>query len=122
MTTSNLYNNLLIGLKELCNVKLNDDYNFPITTLQQIKIILIVLFTGATTYEGKAQKPSRILVAYFSHSGNTRVIAGYIQRETGAGMFEIKPADDYPAEYQAVVDQAKKVQQISKNYVPILKC
>jgi hypothetical protein len=33
---------------------------------------------------------SRTLVAYFSRSGNTRVVAGLVQRSLGAELFEIQ--------------------------------
>lgn len=48
------------------------------------------------------------LVVYFSHSGNTRTVAGQIVRATGADLLEIIPEKPYPAEYRAVVDQARK--------------
>ncbi len=50
----------------------------------------------------------RILVAYFTRSGNTRVIAGTIQRALGADLFEIRPAQPYPADYEANVAQATR--------------
>lgn len=61
----------------------------------------------------------KILVAFFSHSGNTRVIAEQIKDITGGEIFEIIPVKDYPSAYQAVVDQAKK--EINANYKPELK-
>ena len=39
---------------------------------------------------------SRILVAYFSRTGNTRVIAGLLHRSLNADLFEIVPATPYP--------------------------
>lgn len=39
---------------------------------------------------------SRALVAYFSRSGNTRVIAGLIHRALNTDLFEIQPATTYP--------------------------
>jgi hypothetical protein len=45
------------------------------------------------------------LVAYFSRTGNTRVIAGQIQRVRGATLFEIKPAAPYPEDYERTVAQ-----------------
>lgn len=55
------------------------------------------------------QKPgSRTLVAYFSRSGNTRVVAGLIQRATHADVFEIRAAKPYPEEYLATVAQAQQ--------------
>lgn len=50
----------------------------------------------------------RILVAYFTRSGNTKVIAGTIQRALGADLFEIRPAQPYPADYEANVAQATR--------------
>lgn len=61
----------------------------------------------------------KILVAYFSHSGNTKVIAEYIKNATGADIFEIQPVKDYPKDYNTVVDQAKK--EINSNFKPELK-
>ena len=42
---------------------------------------------------------SRTLVAFFSRSGNTRVVAGLIQRKLGADLCEIRPATPYPDDY-----------------------
>ncbi|MDR1590834.1 MAG: hypothetical protein LBR92_02445 [Puniceicoccales bacterium] len=42
---------------------------------------------------------SRILVIYYSHSGNTREIAKQIQSVIGGDVFEIKPVKPHPAEY-----------------------
>ncbi len=62
--------------------------------------------------------PKKILVAYFSHSGNTRVIANQIHENVGGDIFEIVTVDPYPTEYNAVVDQAKQEQE--DNYRPEL--
>jgi len=51
---------------------------------------------------------SRFLVAYFSRSGNTRVIAGAVQRALGADLFEIRPAQQYPEDYEQTVEQARR--------------
>lgn len=50
---------------------------------------------------------SRTLVAYFSRSGNTRVVAGLIHRARGADLFEIQPARPYPEDYLETVAQAR---------------
>ncbi|MCD9096450.1 flavodoxin [Luteimonas fraxinea] len=66
---------------------------------------------GATAACGQVarQEPERSrLVAYFSRSGNTRVIAGLIQRSVDADLFEIQPASAYPADYLATVEQARQ--------------
>ncbi len=53
-------------------------------------------------------KPEKVLVAYFSYSGNTRYAAKQIQKATGGTLFEIKPVDAYPADYSSCVAQARK--------------
>jgi len=50
----------------------------------------------------------KALVAYFSRSGNTRVVAGLIQRSLGADLFEIQPVEPYPADYLETVAQATR--------------
>jgi len=53
-------------------------------------------------------EPVRVLIAYYSYSGNTRAAAEQIQKVSGGTLFEIKPVKAYPADYNACVDQAKK--------------
>lgn len=48
------------------------------------------------------------LVACFSRSGNTRVVAGLIRRATNAAYVEIQPATPYPDAYLATVEQARR--------------
>ncbi|MGF6283208.1 flavodoxin [Pseudomonas silensiensis] len=62
---------------------------------------------------------SRILVAYFSRSGNTRVVAGLIQRGLGADLFEIRPAKAYPEDYLQTVEQAR--QERDRGFEPELE-
>lgn len=50
----------------------------------------------------------KVLVAYYSWSGNTKAVAEQIQQETGADMFVIAPAKEYPRDYRECTDIAKK--------------
>jgi flavodoxin len=61
----------------------------------------------------------KILVAYFSHSGNTRVIANQIRESVGGDIFEIVAVDPYSSDYDAVVEQARK--ELREEYRPKLK-
>ena len=61
----------------------------------------------------------KILVAYFSHSGNTRVIATQIHERVGGDILEIVTVDPYPGDYDEVVEQARK--ELSEEYRPKLK-
>jgi len=76
----------------------------------------------AANTDGSASKSSRILVVYFSRTGeqytvgvidhgNTEIVAEMIADETGADLFEILPEDDhYPMTYAELTDVAKKEQ------------
>ncbi|NDL62030.1 flavodoxin [Acerihabitans arboris] len=66
------------------------------------------LSTTTNSSGGVWQVGSRILVAYFSRSGNTRVIAGLIHRKLGTDLFEIRPASPYPEDYLETVEQARQ--------------
>lgn len=59
-----------------------------------------------------------ILIAYFSHTGNTKVIAEQVHENVGGDLFEIKTIDPYTTDYNTLIDQAKKEQE--ENYRPKL--
>ncbi|MDR0664770.1 MAG: hypothetical protein LBF86_04525 [Helicobacteraceae bacterium] len=54
-------------------------------------------------------KKLKILIAYFSWSGNTKTVAEYIHEATSGELFEIKTF--YPYEYNLTVDIAKEEQR-----------
>jgi flavodoxin len=60
----------------------------------------------------------KVLVTYFTHSGNTKTVAEKICEQLNAELSELKTVDIYPVKYNLVVDQAKK--EITNNYRPEL--
>ena len=66
----------------------------------------MTMFLPDMNTQAQTASGTKVLVAYFSHSGNTRAMARQIAEATGGDLFEIVPAAAYPAEYGAVVDQA----------------
>lgn len=60
----------------------------------------------------------KILIAFFSHSGNTRKIALEIKEKVGGDILELRPSNPYPREYNKVVSQAKS--EIKIDYTPEL--
>lgn len=54
--------------------------------------------SAASTGSDTAEEGTKILVAYYSASGNTRAVAEEIARETNADLFEIAPRDPYTAD------------------------
>lgn len=67
---------------------------------------------------GNALGNANVLIAYFSRSGNTKVVAGLLQRARQADLFEINPATAYPEDYLETVEQAR--QERDSNYEPPL--
>lgn len=65
-----------------------------------------------------AAEPGKVLIAYYSYSGNTRFAAEQIRKAAGGDIFEIKPVKAYPADYNACVSQAKK--EINAGFKPEL--
>ncbi len=61
-----------------------------------------------TTADKVTADSGKVLIAYYSWGGNTGKIATAIQKQTGGTLFAIKPAQAYPADYKACVNQAKK--------------
>lgn len=59
------------------------------------------------TEETSNMKDKKILVAYFSWSGNTKNAALYIAQKLGADTFEIERQKPYPTDYQACTEDAK---------------
>ena len=61
----------------------------------------------STTTQSGDSGDGKILVAYFSHSGNTKGIAEDIQKKTDADIFEITTVNKYSSDYNTVLDEAK---------------
>ena len=57
-------------------------------------------------------KTGKMLIAFYSWSGNTRGIAEEIQRQTGADLFEMELVTPYSTDYNTVLDQAQSDQNI----------
>ena len=77
--------------------------------------------TGKTGAE-KTLPPSgakKILVAYFSRTGNTREIANQIHKIAGGDIFEIQVVETYPEDYEEVKKRAMQEQE--SGYKPPLK-
>jgi Flavodoxins len=81
--------------------------------------LVTMLLSGIGMQAQSASATKKILVVYFSHSGNTREVANQIKDLTGGDIFEILPVKAYPSDYQACVDQAKK--EINAKYKPATK-
>ncbi len=54
---------------------------------------------------------AKILIAYFSWSGNTQGIAEEIRKQTAADIFEIEPEPSYSSNYNTVLKEAQRDQR-----------
>lgn len=78
-------------------------------------VIIVVVIASFGVYKAVAaisnkevkMTDKKVLVAYYSYSGNTKAVAKKIQSVIGGDLFEISPAKEYPKDYNTVVEQAK---------------
>lgn len=92
------------------------------------KILLMVfLFVFSAGFAQAAEKVQnvnldgkKILMAYFSWSGNTEHLAKLIQSQIGGDMFKIETAVPYPDDYQELAYGVAKKQH-ENNVMPELK-
>ena len=73
---------------------------------------------GNTAISNESATP-KILVAYYSWSGNTKQVAEAIHDKIGGDLFAIETVQTYPEEYRATTEQAKK--EINEGFRPDLK-
>jgi flavodoxin len=75
--------------------------------------LLLPLTAGfsAALSPSSARQPlsgARALVACYSRTGNTRLVASQIRRALGADLFDIETVEPYPEDYEATVRQAQR--------------
>jgi flavodoxin len=77
-----------------------------------IAIALMLATVGTSpALAAPSQTGGKILVAYFSWGGNTRLIANQIHQSVGGDIFEIKTVTPYPTQYTPTTEVAKREQQ-----------
>ena len=60
----------------------------------------------------------KVLIVYFSHTGNTRTIAGYIHDTVKSDLVEIQTADTYTDDYDTLLAQIRE--EVASGYCPPL--
>ncbi|MGA2228444.1 MAG: flavodoxin [Syntrophobacteraceae bacterium] len=70
---------------------------------------------SAATGAGSA----KVLVVYYSLTGNTKSIAEIIREKTGGDVFEIETVKNYPAGYSECIEEAKR--ELQTRELPALK-
>jgi flavodoxin len=72
--------------------------------------VLTVFCMGVNVELNAQNQNNRILVVYFSWSGNARVLAGQIAEAVGGDLFEIKTVKTYPDTYNECIAVAREEQ------------
>lgn len=84
-----------------------------VVVIAVIAVVLMKLLGGGShtgidnNPEAEVAGESRVLVAYFSWSGNGQQMARWISEETGGELFRIVPEESYGEDYEACADRAK---------------
>jgi flavodoxin len=80
-----------------------------IITLMFFVLVIAVTNTFAQTRTGdEIMKYEKILIVYYSRSGNTYKLAQYIQELTKGDILEIQPVEPYSSSYNETVERARK--------------
>ena len=84
-----------------------------------LRIILAAALVIALSFSAMAEAKSIVIVYSRADEnygvgnitvGNTMKLAQIIAEKTGSEIFEVKPAKEYPADYDSCIDVAKKEQ------------
>ncbi len=87
-------------------------------------LILVFSFLNLFGNEAIAQEVKvdmsnkKVLVVYFSKTGNTKYVANLIKEKTNADIFEVKAIREYSDDYYTLTEEAKE--ELNKNARPEL--
>ena len=88
-----------------------------ISTIIMLAVIVLFGATACAQKEGtnttNSLKDKKVLVTYFSWSGNTAEAAKYIAQKTDADLFEIVRNEAYPTDYDECANEAKAEKEAS---------
>ena len=79
----------------------------------------VLLSAGKLAAQTQERKGQKMLIVYYSWSGNTRHLANTIKGLANADILEILPEKPYPNVYRQTVDIAKK--EVDAGYKPPIK-
>jgi flavodoxin len=106
-----------------------DANNVDLSRRNMLKLTAAGLLAGAATSllshprsahaAETGPRSTRVLIVYYTRSGNTREIASQIHQSVGGDIVEIQTVEPYPDDYDAVTKQAK--QELNSGYKPPLK-
>ena len=69
-------------------------------------VVLGLVAIQALTAEREPE--TKMLIVFYSHTGNARFVAEYIQALTGSHVFELIPVEPYPEDVGATIERARQ--------------
>lgn len=75
-----------------------------------VMTLVLAAFAARTTSAAVNGADSKILIAYFTRTGNTKAVAEHIRELTGGDTFEIKTTKAYPTNYRQCTNVARREQ------------
>jgi len=105
-----------------------DTNNFDLSRRNLLKITVAGLLAGvaapvlpylSSPHAATGNDRKKVLIVYYSRTGNTREIANHIHERAGGDMTELQAAEPYPDDYEAVKQRA--MQELNSDIKPALK-
>jgi sulfatase modifying factor 1 len=87
-------------------------FNLGFRLVRNASADMVSVVDSVSSQGNKDANGSKVLIAYFSWSGNTRGIARQIQQQTNADLFEITCVTPYSRDYSTVLEEAQRDQNI----------
>lgn len=81
-------------------------------------LLAVIAFAGIEA-QAASKQSKKILIVYYSWSGNTRAMAQQIQKYTGGDLVEITAVKPYPSDYKQCVKQAKA--EVAAGFHPAIR-
>ena len=105
-----------------------DTNNFGLSRRNLLKITVAGLLAGvaapvlpylSSPHAATGNDRKRVLIVYYSRTGNTREVANHIHKIVGGDMTELQAAEPYTDDYEAVKQRA--MQELNSDIKPALK-
>lgn len=77
-------------------------------TRAEVAAMLYRWIVAPTEGDSSNDTSNHILIAYFSHTGNTAKVAETLAEMTGGDLFEMVPENAYPTDYNAHLERAQQ--------------
>ena len=83
--------------------------NYRKLSLGLLVLAIVVLgFVAGKSFFANNEPEKKMLIVFYSHTGNAKFVSEQIQAITGADVFELLPVNPYPEEVNATIERARQ--------------